>query len=82
MELTYDPNDLVQHIGEALALIMVAIAQEHDAPEPLLDAMRRAVAKCDDYPGMYSPVTRSLVCYAEQGLAGAIQAAIGRQQKS
>jgi hypothetical protein len=78
MELKYDPQDIVQHIGEALALIVTAIAQEHDAPLQLLDAMQRAVEKCDDFPAMYSPVTKALVRYASKGLEGSILAASGR----
>ena len=78
MKLTFDPNDLIQHIGEALALIVTAIAQEHDAPLQLLDAMHRAVEKCTDHPTMYSPVTKSLVRYAAKGLEGSIQGAIDR----
>lgn len=75
MDLNFDPNDSTQHIGVALALIVIAIAQEHDAPLKLLDAMQRAVEKCDDYPAMFSPVTKLLVQHATKGLEGAIQAA-------
>ena len=76
MELTFDPKDTIQHIGEALALIVTAIAQEHDAPLQLLDALQGAVRQCKAHPTMYSPVTRDLVQYAAQGLEGAIQGAM------
>ena len=80
MNLNFDPNDLVTQIGEALGLIVTAIAQEHDAPLQLLDAMHRAVQKCDDFPTMYSPLTKELVLHATKGLEGSVQAAIDRQE--
>lgn len=80
MNLNYDPTDLVQHIGEALALIVTAIAQEHDEPLALLDALQRAEQKCIDHPSLYAPQTRALVRYAHKGLEGSIQAAMSRSQ--
>jgi hypothetical protein len=75
MNLAHDPNDPIQHIGEALALIVTAIAQEHDAPLQLLDAMQAAVRQCEDHRSMFAPQTLALVRYATKGLEGAIQAA-------
>jgi hypothetical protein len=71
----FDPNDPIQHIGEALGLIVVALAQEHDAPHALLAAMQRAVQQCNDHPAMYAPQTKALVHYAAQSLHGALEAA-------
>jgi hypothetical protein len=80
MNLSYDPNDPLQHIGEALGLLLVAIAQEHDNPLGLLDATQRAVQKCEEHPEMFAPQTKALVRYASKSLEGAIQAAIDRTQ--
>lgn len=77
MEQQLNITDLVQQIGEALGLIVIAIAQEHDAPLQLLDAMQHAVAKCNEHQALFSPVTRDLVRYAAVSLEGAIQAASG-----
>lgn len=75
MDLNFDPNDPLQHIGEALALIVVAIAQHVEDPHGLLEAMQRAERKCVDFPANFAPQTRLLVRYAHKGLEGALDAA-------
>lgn len=75
MQQQMNINDLVQQIGEALGLIVTAIAQEHDAPMQLLDAMNGVAEQCRSHPQLYSPVTQELVLHAAKGLEGAIQAA-------
>jgi hypothetical protein len=72
--LAFDPNDLIQHIGEAMGLMLIALAEEHDAPIALLAAMQRAVQQCRDHPTLYSPETAALVRYAAASLEGRIAA--------
>lgn len=80
MQLTFDPNDSLQHIGEALALLLVAIAQHVDDPHGLLEAVQRAEQRCVEFPTMYAPQTRALVRYAHKGLEGALDADSARRQ--
>lgn len=77
--LAFAPNDPIQHIGEAMGLMLVALAQEHDAPHALLAAMQRAVRKCHDHPTVFAPQTRALLQHATQALDGALAAAASRQ---
>lgn len=78
MDINYDPKDLLQHIGEALGLLLVAIAQEHDDPHALLDRVQAAEQKCLEFPAMYAPQTRLLLRFAGNALAGSLQAASDR----
>jgi polysaccharide pyruvyl transferase WcaK-like protein len=79
VKLEYDPKNLISHIGEALGLLLVAIAQEHDAPDALLEAVTRAERKAEEHRQMYSPETTAMLRYARKSLESALEAWSARQ---
>lgn len=80
MNLTYDPNDTLHHIGEALGLLLVAIAEQHDHPMDLLDSVQHAATHASENPTLYAPATRHLVLTAAKALEGSI--AFAQTQRS